>query len=73
MEEKHNLPMDPNAELDWGRPQWRINMDSELGGGTGSLGAEIIFKNVPDGVETSAEGDGFDNFKVNKTRQLQSA
>jgi hypothetical protein len=56
-----------------GQPvNFRSMMDSELGGGAGSLGAEIVFKNVPDGVETNAEGEGFDNFTVNKTRQLQS-
>jgi hypothetical protein len=48
----------------------RTMLDRELGGGGGSLGAQIIFNNVPEGVETNAEGEGFDNFTVNKTRQL---
>jgi hypothetical protein len=35
------------------------------------LGGEISFLNVPDGVTAEADSDGLDNFRVNKTRQLE--
>lgn len=38
-----------------------------------SLNAEVSFKNVPDGVLTKAMGDGFDNFRVNKSKALGDA
>jgi hypothetical protein len=34
------------------------------------LGAEITFKNVPSDVTTSAEGEGLDDFKINKSMAL---
>ena len=37
-------------------------------GGAPSLNAEISFRNVPPGVMTKADGDGFDNFKINKSK-----
>jgi hypothetical protein len=58
---------------DGGTELIRDTMDSELGGGSGSLGAQIEFRNVPEGVTTEADADGFDSFTVNKTRQLEGA
>jgi hypothetical protein len=39
--------------------------------GRHSMAAEIEFNNVPPGVETEASGEGFDEFNVNKTKQLE--
>lgn len=51
------------------RSQLDINLSAEEHGSP-SLNAEIIFKNVPAGVDTKANGDGFDNFTVNKSKAL---
>jgi hypothetical protein len=67
----------PEGEIPYGGiPQGRlqnINFDSlldDFGGNEGQLEAEIFLKNVPPGVTTDADGDGFDNFRVNRTKQL---
>jgi hypothetical protein len=39
--------------------------------GSPSLDADITFRNVPPGVTTKADGEGFDNFKVNKSKSLE--
>jgi len=47
-------------------------IDDDGRGSTGvSLEADIDFRNVPEGVMTEADGDGFDNFNVKKSRQLE--
>lgn len=35
-----------------------------------SLNAQVVFKNVPEGVMTKADGNGFDNFSVDKSKAL---
>lgn len=52
------------------RRQLDIMLSAESGEAP-SLNADITFKNVPAGVMTKADGDGFDNFKVNKSRSLE--
>lgn len=51
------------------RRQLDVTLNAEVGGSP-SLNADITFKNVPPGVTTKADGDGFDNFKVNKSKAL---
>ena len=75
MEEQLKLPWwkFPDFGGDYVGPEGqRTGLDSALGGGSGmNLGGEISFINVPDGVTAEADSDGFDNFKINKTRQLE--
>jgi hypothetical protein len=54
------------------RRQLDITLSAEENRQT-SLNADITFKNVPLGVTTKADGDGFDNFRVNKSRALEDA
>ena len=51
------------------RQQLDLMLHAEEGGAP-NLNAEITFKNIPPGVTTKADGDGFDNFRVNKSKAL---
>ena len=53
------------------RQELDIRLQTEGGGGVTSLDADITFRNVPPGVTTKADGEGFDNFKVNKSKSLE--
>jgi len=52
----------------WEREQLDQSLRSEESGS--NLSAEITFRNVPPGVMTNADGDGFDNFKINKSKAI---
>ena len=52
------------------RRDFDIMLNSENMGTPSSLNAEITFKNVPPGVNTKADGDGFETFKINKSKSL---
>lgn len=52
------------------RRQLDVTLNAETGAAP-NLNAEITFKNIPPGVMTKADGDGFDNFKVNKSKALE--
>jgi hypothetical protein len=75
MEEQLKLPWwkFPDFGGDYVGPEGQqTSLDSALGGvGIPELNAEINFTNVPDDVTTDADSDGFDNFRINKTRQLE--
>lgn len=61
-------PMAPMFED--ARRQLDINLNAEMGGPSLSVSSEMVFRNVPPGVATKMDGEGFDNFKVSKSRAL---
>lgn len=55
------------------RRQLDINLQAEMSAPSLSVSSDITFRNVPPGVTTMMNGEGFDNFKVNKSKALGDA